>query len=59
MKSRKDRARDEHLGFAPPVSEPEAGEPTAVVDDDEDDGAYNDAWYRVLKARAGGETSES
>ncbi len=58
MKSRKDRALDEHLGFAPPVSEPEADEPTAVVDD-EDDGAYNDAWYQVLRARAGGETAES
>lgn len=58
MKPKKDRVLDEHLGFAPPVSEPEDEEPTPVVDD-EDDGAYNDAWYRVLKARAGSETSES
>lgn len=51
MNSAKERSVDKYLGF---VQEPAAGDDEAPVSAEtpvNDDGAYEDSWYQVLKAK--------
>ena len=59
MKARKERPLDEYLGFSAKPSE-RGGEEAKPAPDDEgdDDGAYVDAWYQVLKARVDADSAE-
>ena len=59
MKARQERALDEYLGFSAKLSERGGEEAKPAPDDDGDDnGAYVDAWYRVLKARVKSDSAE-
>lgn len=47
------RSVDEYLGFAPKAVAKRDPEPPAEAADPDDDGAYEDSWYQVLRARTG------
>ena len=46
-----ERSVDEYLGFAPKVVAKRDPESSADAAAPEDDGAYEDSWYQVLRAR--------
>ena len=50
MKRTDERAVDEYLGFAH-KADPKDERPAPVSVPEHDDGAYEDSWYQVLKAR--------
>ena len=58
MKTRKERALDEYLGFSAKPSERGDEEAKPAPDDGDDDGAYVGAWYQVLKARVDADSAE-
>ena len=46
-----ERSVDEYLGFAPKVVAKRDQDPRADAAPPDEDGAYEDSWYQVLRAR--------